>query len=103
MLTEESIKALAVDWYKKLDVHVMYGAFLEEAAAWLQDDRVANISEEFTRAGDLWRASAVKMAGVYKGRYTDQKDFDEIADMMLNIRSVEKEAFENLSRLKLGK
>lgn len=81
----------------------LYGAFLEEAAAWLQDDRVANISEEFTRAGDLWRASAVKMAGVYKGRYTDQKDFDEIADMMLNIRSVEKEAFENLSRLKLGK
>lgn len=81
----------------------LYGAFLEESAAWLQDDRLANLSEDFTRAGDLWRGSAIKMAGVYKGRLTEQKDFEEIADMLVNIREVEKEAFQKLSKLNLGK
>jgi len=81
----------------------LYAAFLEESAAWLQDDRLMNISEDFTKAGDLWRASAIKMAGVYKGRLTEQKDFEEIADMLLNIRSVEKEAFQKLGKLNLGK
>ncbi|MCE6992556.1 BtrH N-terminal domain-containing protein [Dyadobacter sp. CY323] len=81
----------------------LYGAFLEEGAAYLQDDRVATISEDFTKAGDMWRASAIKMAGVYKGRLTEQKDFEEIADMLLDIRLVEKEAFQKLSKLNLGK
>ena len=81
----------------------LYGAFLEEAAAYLQDERLSGMSEEFTKSGDLWRASAIKMAGVYKGRLTEQKDFDEIADMLLNIRSVEKEAFVKLSKMNLGK
>jgi hypothetical protein len=81
----------------------LYGAFLEEAAAYLQDDRLAGISEDFTKAGDMWRASAIQMAGVYKGRLTEQKDFERIADMLVDIRSVEKEAFEKLSRLNLRK
>ena len=81
----------------------LYGAFLEEASAYLQNDKLIGVSEEFTRSGDLWRASAIKMAGVYKGRLTEQKDFEEIADMLLNIRSVEKEAFQKLSKMDLGK
>ena len=81
----------------------LYGAFLEEAASYLQNDKLIGVSEEFTRSGDLWRASAIKMAGVYKGRLTEQKDFEEIADMLLNIRSVEKEAFQKLSKMDLGK
>lgn len=80
----------------------LYGAFLEEAAAHLQDDRLSNIGENFTKSGDLWRTSAIKMAGVYKGRLTEQKDFDDIADILLDIREVEKEAFESLSKLKLN-
>jgi len=81
----------------------LYGAFLEEAAAYLQDDRLIGISEEFTKSGDMWRASAIQMAGVYKGRLTEQQSFDEIADRLLEIRSVEKEAFLKLSKLNLGK
>ena len=81
----------------------LYGAFLEEAAAYMQDDHLSLISEDFTKAGDMWRASAIKMAGVYKGRLTEQKDFEEIADMLVDIRLVEKEAFQKLSRLKLSK
>ncbi|CAG4994862.1 hypothetical protein DYBT9275_01484 [Dyadobacter sp. CECT 9275] len=81
----------------------LYGAFLEQAAAYLHNDQVANISEDFTKSGDMWRASAIKMAGVYKGRLTEQKDFEEIADMLVEIRLVEKDAFKKLSKLNLGK
>ena len=81
----------------------LYGAFLEEAGVWIQDDRLAGVSEDFTKAGDMWRASAIKMAGVYKGRLTEQSDFEEIADMLLEIREVEKEAFKTLSKMNLGK
>jgi hypothetical protein len=81
----------------------LYGAFLEQAAEYLQNEQVSVISEDFTRAGDLWRASAVKMAGIYKGRLSEQKDFEDVADMLLEIRSVEKDAFEKLSKLKLAK
>jgi hypothetical protein len=81
----------------------LYGAFLEEAAAYLQNDSVSAISEDFTKSGDMWRASAIKMAGVYKGRLTEQKDFEDIADMLMEIRSVEKDAFQKLSKLNLGR
>jgi len=78
----------------------LYAAFLEEAFSYLQDDELLRISEEFTRAGDLWRSNAVKMAGIYKGRTTAQADFDEVADRMEEIMEVEKKAFQRLSFLK---
>lgn len=78
----------------------LYAAFLEEAHAFLPDDELLSISEEFTRAGDLWRNNAVKMAGIYKGRTTEQSDFDEVADRMEEIMEVEKKAFQRLSLLK---
>ena len=28
------------------------------------------VAEQMTKAGDLWRSSAVQMAGIYKGRLT---------------------------------
>lgn len=79
----------------------LYAAFLEEAAVYLQDDRLIPISEQLTRAGDLWRCSAVQMAGIYKGRITEQKDFDDSANLMYEIAHVEEEAFKQLSKLKL--
>lgn len=78
----------------------LYAAFLEEAHAFLPDDELLRISEEFTRAGDLWRNNAVKMAGIYKGRTTEQADFDEVADRMEEIMEVEKRAFLRLSLVK---
>ena len=79
----------------------LYAAFLEEAAEYLQDDRLIPISEQITKAGDLWRSSAVQMAGIYKGRITEQKDFDDAAKMMYEIAEVEKAAFKQLEKLKL--
>lgn len=79
----------------------IYAAFLEQASGILQDDRLLSISDQFTKAGDLWRDSALQMAGIYKGRITAQKDFDHCADIMNEIAAVEKQAFVELSKLKL--
>jgi len=80
----------------------LYAAFLEEAAEYLQDDRLIPISEQITKAGDLWRSSAVQMAGIYKGRITEQKDFDDAANMLYEIAEVEKTAFKQLEKLKFN-
>ena len=79
----------------------LYAAFLEQAADHLQDDRLMPISDQFTKAGDLWRTSAVQMAGIYKGRLTEQKDFDHTADIMTEISAIEKNAFKQLAKLNL--
>ena len=41
------------------------------------------------------------MAGIYKGRITSQKDFDDAADIMIEIANAEKKAFQDLRKLKL--
>ena len=79
----------------------LYAAFLEQASERLQNDKLIGVSEQFTKAGDLWRDSALQMAGIYKGRITEQKDFDECADIMNEIAAVEKKAFRELGKIKL--
>jgi hypothetical protein len=78
----------------------IYAAFLEEAAKYWGNDTLLKISDEFTKAGDLWRLNAVNMAGVFRGRSTEQKDFDHIADCMIEIHQIEKNAFTELSKIK---
>jgi len=80
----------------------LYAAFLQQAAKHLGDNRLLSISEEMTKAGDLWRASAMKMASIYKNKNNSQQDFDAIADILLEIYETEKRAFQNLGKLKLS-
>jgi hypothetical protein len=79
----------------------LYAAFLEQASERLGNDKLIGISEQITKSGDLWRDSALQMAGIYKGRITEQKDFDHCADIMNEIAAVEKQAFQELSKIKL--
>jgi hypothetical protein len=78
----------------------IYAAFLEQAAAILQDDRLAGFSEQITKSGDLLRASAVKMAAIYKGRNSEQMYFNEIADGFDEIAAVELETFKKMYKMK---
>ncbi|MCX6226251.1 MAG: BtrH N-terminal domain-containing protein [Bacteroidia bacterium] len=78
----------------------IYAAFLEEAAKYCNIDALLKISDEFTKSGDLWRQNAVNMAGVLRGRSTGQQDFDHIADVMIEIHQIEKNAFIELSKIK---
>ncbi|MNE71049.1 hypothetical protein D3C80_1668860 [compost metagenome] len=66
----------------------------------MQNDELLRVSEKMTKAGDLWRDSALLMSGIYKGRLTEQKDFDACADLLVQISAVEKDAFQDLAKIK---
>ncbi len=79
----------------------LYAAFLEQANGYIPNDELLTLSDEFTKAGDMWRASAINMGRIFKGRLNEQKDFEESADMMDEIAEVERQAFKKLSKIKL--
>lgn len=79
----------------------LYAAFLEQANAYIKNDKLLNVSEDFTRSGDLWRESAIQMGRIYKGRINnEQKDFKVCADLLMEISAIEKEAFKKLKKIK---
>jgi len=77
----------------------LYAAFLERTAELFQDDQLLSVSEDFGKAGDMWRTSAVKMAGVFRGRNTGQEHFNEIAGLFYEISDIESQAFKRLSQI----
>ena len=78
----------------------IYGAFLQEAHAYLPYDEFLSVSKKITDAGDRWRNAAVQAAGIYKGRIGSQADFDVMGDQLIEISGIEKEAFRELSNIK---
>ncbi|HMU76601.1 MAG TPA: BtrH N-terminal domain-containing protein [Bacteroidia bacterium] len=79
----------------------IYAAFLQQAHAYIKNDSIIKISEQFTKAGDMWRDSAIQSAGIFKGRLTDRADFVNMHDRLMQIAEVEKDAFTKLSKIKL--
>ncbi len=80
----------------------IYAAFLEQASRYLHNDQLLAVSDDFTKAGDMWRESAVLMGRIYKGRLSEQKDYEQSADMLHAIAAMEKQAFTKLNRMKLA-
>ena len=78
----------------------MYAAFLQQAHAFHPKDELLKISEQFTKAGDIWRSSAIQAAGIFKGRVTAQSDFNNMANYLFEVAEVEKQAFIALSKIK---
>ena len=78
----------------------VYGAFLEQASGIFGMDELKTLSDDMTRAGDLWRNSAMQMAGIYKGKLTEQADFDVVADILMEVSELEKNIFTRLGKLK---
>jgi hypothetical protein len=78
----------------------IYAAFLQEAHAYNQMDELLEISNHFTKSGDLWRTAAVQAAGIYKGRIGSQEDFNTMGNYLLEIADIEREAFMALKNLK---
>jgi hypothetical protein len=78
----------------------VYAAFLQQAHQYTKKDELLDISKKFTAIGDMWRSSSVQASGIYKGRLSEQKDFDQMGDMLLEIAAKEKEAFKALYKLK---
>jgi len=79
----------------------IYAAFLQEAFAFIPNEKLLEISAFFTQAGDLWREAAVQASGIFKGRLGTQEDYNKMGDYLLEIAGIEKKAFIALSKLKL--
>ena len=78
----------------------IYAAFLQEAYGYHAMDDLMEISQRFTRAGDLWRTAAIQAAGIYKGRLGSQEDFNTMGNYLIEIAEIEREAFTALKNLK---
>ena len=78
----------------------IYGAFLQEAHAYQPVDELLEISNQFTKSGDVWRSAAVQAAGIYKGRIGTQADFNLMSDYLNEAADIEKAAFVALSKIK---
>lgn len=78
----------------------IYGAFLQEAHPYTLKDELLEISQLFTKSGDLWRDAAVQSAGIYKGRLSSQEDFNTVSKYLYEIAEIEKQAFTALSKIK---
>lgn len=81
----------------------IYGAFLQQAHAYHPNDKLLELSKEFTKSGDLWRNAAVQAAGIYKGRLSAQSDFNIMGDYLIEISELEKKAFKDLSKVQWQK
>ncbi len=78
----------------------IYAAFLQEAYPFIKQDELLRISEQFTRSGDTWRSAAVQAAGIFKGRLTQQSDFDRMGDFLFEAAEIEEKAFKDLKKIK---
>ena len=78
----------------------IYGAFLQQAHQYIPNDQLLDISQQFTKSGDLWRNAAIQAAAIYRGRATEQADFNNMGDRLFEISELEKVAFKELSKIK---
>lgn len=76
----------------------IYAAFLQEAAAVLENNELKTLSQEMTEIGDLWRDFAVEASRVYKNRSTKVDVYNVIADQLLAIADKEELFFKKLKK-----
>lgn len=78
----------------------IYAAFLQQAYTYIPREELLKASEQFTKAGDVWRSSAVQAAGIFKGRITAEKDFQDMANYLFEVAEIEKQAFKALEKIR---
>jgi hypothetical protein len=76
----------------------IYGAFLQEAAVILKNEKLHELSKEITAIGDLWRDFAVDIARVYKNRNSKSDIYNELSKSMLHIADLEEAFYKKLKK-----
>jgi hypothetical protein len=74
----------------------MYAAFLQEAAAILNNADIGTLSEQMTATGDRWRETAVIGARICKGRASATDTFARIADHLRTCAREETRIYQRL-------
>ena len=80
----------------------IYAAFLQEAGDLFKSAELAELSEEMTAIGDLWREFATRSARLIKQRGQTEDTFDKISDILMECARREEDLFQRL-RLVCGK
>lgn len=76
----------------------IYGAFLQEAAVILKNEKLKELSLEITQIGDLWRDFAVDASRVYKNRSNLEDVYNTLADQLLHVADLEEAFFKKLKK-----
>jgi hypothetical protein len=76
----------------------IYGAFLQEAAVILKNEKLKELSLEITQIGDLWRDFAVDASRVYKNRSNLEDVYNTLANQLLHIADLEEAFFKKLKK-----
>lgn len=74
----------------------MYGAFLQEASVILKNEELKKLSYEISEIGDLWREFATITGRIVKNRNKADENYDNAADILLNIAEKEEIFFNKL-------
>ncbi|BCL61638.1 peptidase [Desulfomarina profundi] len=77
----------------------IYAAFLQEAAAVLEKQELARLSNQMTLTGDKWRGFATLGARVCKGRAKDEDVYDRLADMLRECAQQETAIYRELGEI----
>ena len=77
----------------------IYGAFLQECAEILQEEKLNQISNEFTDVGDLWREFARLGARNCKARAEATESYDHLGDLLIECASREEALFKRLRKI----
>ena len=75
----------------------MYAAFLQEAADLFGSNELAQLSQEMTAIGDIWREFAVVSARIIKQRGQSEDNFGKAGGLMLICAGREEEFFKTLN------
>ena len=78
----------------------IYAAFLQESSKILKNDALAELSNEMTQIGDLWRDFAVDASRIYKNRSSKVAInlYDDVATQLEVIANKEKVFFKKLKK-----
>ncbi len=76
----------------------IFAAFLQEAAAILENPKLLELSKEMTAIGDQWRDFAIDASRLYKNRSKETDAYNKIADKLDAIALAEKALFSELKK-----
>ncbi|MBN1474719.1 MAG: BtrH N-terminal domain-containing protein [Syntrophaceae bacterium] len=77
----------------------MYAAFLQEAAELFGSEELAELSQEMTAIGDIWREFAVVSARIIKQRGQSEETFAKVGGLMLICAGREEQLFKDLDKV----
>lgn len=76
----------------------IYGAFLQEAAVILKNEKLNELSTEITEIGNSWRDFALDASRIYKNRSPEIDAYNKVADQLVALSHREEEFFKKLRK-----